>query len=181
MIMLLDNYFEWLINYVSEDGRKGNMSYRLLFEHLHHERFYYLLQMDRNRAQDGIDLRYRYASQYHDTDYIYNTLCDTIGDCTVLEMILSLAIICEESIMDDPEYGNRTSQWFWSMLRSLGVGNMDDSHYDFDKVDFIVRRFLDRKYMPDGRGGLFTIRNCEEDMRDVEIWYQMNWYLDTVT
>ena len=37
-----------------------------------------------------------------------------------------------------------------------------------------------REYAPDGRGGLFTIRNCEEDLRKVEIWYQLCWYLDTI-
>ena len=33
--------------------------------------------------------------------------------CSVLEMMIALAIRCEEHIMDDPDVGNRTGQWFW--------------------------------------------------------------------
>ena len=43
-----------------------------------------------------------------------------------------------------------------------------------------VRRFMDGKYKPNGKGGLFTIPSCERDLRTVEIWYQMNWYLNSI-
>lgn len=42
--------------------------------------------------------------------------------CSVLEMIIALAIRLEEHIMDDPDIGNRTGQWFWDMIVSLGLG-----------------------------------------------------------
>jgi hypothetical protein len=45
-------------------------------------------------------------------------------------------------------------------------------------VDYVLDRFLDRDYEPDGRGGLFRVKHTDEDLRFVEIWYQMNWYLD---
>ena len=35
-------------------------------------------------------------------------------------------------------------------------------------------------YAPDGKGGLFTIRNPRFDMRSMEIWYQMNCYLNEI-
>ena len=44
----------------------------------------------------------------------------------------------------------------------------------------VIRRFLNRDYERDGKGGLFTIEHCRYDMRDIEIWYQANWYLDNV-
>ena len=40
---------------------------------------------------------------------------------------------------------------------------------------------MNREYEPNGKGGLFTIRGCEEDLTEVEIWYQLNWYLNTIT
>ena len=95
-------------------------------------------------------------------------------------MMIGLAIRCEEWIMDNPNYGNRTRQWFWSMISSLGLGSMHDERFDEAYVKQIVIRFLNREYQPDGRGGLFTIRNCEYDLRDVEIWYQLCWYLDDI-
>ena len=98
----------------------------------------------------------------------------------MLEMLVSVAISCEE-IMDDPQIGNRTGQWFWNMIVNLGLGSMIDSRFDKEYVDEVVRRFLNRQYDPDGTGGLFTIRNCDVDLRTVEIWYQLCWYLDSIT
>ena len=82
--------------------------------------------------------------------------------------------------MDNPAVGDRTAQWFWSMIVSLGLGSMTDSRFDEYYVERVIDRFLNRDYSPDGRGGLFTIPRCEEDLRDVEIWYQTTWYLDTI-
>ena len=82
--------------------------------------------------------------------------------------------------MDDPEIGNRTGQWFWGMLVSLGLGSMSDARFDPVAVDDILGRFLDHDYSPDGRGGLFTVREPRFDMRSVEIWYQMNCYLNEI-
>mgnify|MGYP003235589453 FL=1 len=96
-------------------------------------------------------------------------------------MILALAIRCEETIMDDPSIGDRTQQWFWGMITNLGLGSMTDSRFDRDAANDILERFLDREYEPDGKGGLFTVRNCDSDLRDVEIWYQMCWYLNHIT
>ena len=94
-------------------------------------------------------------------------------------MMLALAIRCEETIMDDPKVGNRTKQWFWGMVTNLGLGSMTDDRFDRRFVDDVVERFLDRRYEPDGTGGLFTVRNCRYDLRKVEIWYQVCWYLDS--
>lgn len=81
--------------------------------------------------------------------------------------------------MDDPSIGNRTSQWFWRMITNLGLGHMNDDVYSKKEVSYILKRFLDREYERDGRGGLFRIRNAD-DLRNVEIWTQLLWYLDTI-
>jgi hypothetical protein len=96
-------------------------------------------------------------------------------------MMIALSIRCEEDTMDDPDIGDRTGQWFWSMVVNLGLGSMNDAKYDRRYVEEIILRFLNREYEPDGRGGLFTVKNCSEDLRDVSIWYQMNWYLGSIT
>ena len=83
----------------------------------------------------------------------------------------------EETIMEDADIGNRTGQWFWGMIVNLGLGGMYGANYDPVTVDQIISRFLDRAYDYDGKGGLFTVRAPRKDMRTVEIWYQMNWYL----
>ena len=45
--------------------------------------------------------------------------------------------------MDDPDVGDRTGQWFWSMLVSLGLGGMEDRKFDRYFVDETLERFLD--------------------------------------
>ena len=94
--------------------------------------------------------------------------------------MVALAIRCEESIMMSPDYDDRTSRWFWQMIGSMGLGVMNDGDFNIRSVNHIVDVFLERRYAPNGKGGLFTIRNCDYDLREVDIWYQMNWYLETI-
>lgn len=100
------------------------------------------------------------------------------GPCTVLEMLVALAVKCEENIMDDPNYGNRTGQWFWKMITNLGLSTMYNNKFDKKIVNIVIEKFLDREYEPNGQGGLFVIRNCRKDLREVPIWQQLCWYLD---
>jgi hypothetical protein len=93
-------------------------------------------------------------------------------------MMIALAIRCEES-MDNPAKGDRTSQWFWAMITNLGLGSMSDGNFNEHMVNDIITCLLDREYEPDGRGGLFTIRDCEKDLRDVEIFHQLCWYINS--
>lgn len=83
--------------------------------------------------------------------------------------------------MDDPEIGDRTSQWFWSMIANLGLSSMIDKNFDQEYAEEVVLRFLNREYEPDGIGGLFNVRHRSCDVRDVEIWKQLCWYLDSFT
>ena len=83
--------------------------------------------------------------------------------------------------MDDPTVGNRTSQWIWEMIKSLGLESMTDERFDIDLVHWTIEQFLDRDFEPDGKGSLFWIPNCRFDLRDTEIWIAMLWYLDTIT
>ena len=172
-----NEYFEWLFDLVCENRFSRQISYRKLLTYLHSTVFSYSIPNDANRAEDGINLRYRFviARDYYDVDYRYDLVG---GPCTMLEMVAALALRCEETLMDDPTIGNRTSQWFWSMIVNLGLGDMYDENYDEIYVEEVVTRFLRREYDPDGNGGLFTIRNCPTDLRKVPIWYQFNWYLD---
>lgn len=67
------------------------------------------------------------------------------------------------------------------MINSLGLDRMDDLRFDEDYTNSIIIRFLNRKYERNGKGGLFTIKRPDLDLRTVEIWYQMSWYLNEVT
>ena len=169
-------YFDWLCEQVDSGRFAKGVSYNKLLAHLHNIEFTWFIPYDDNRADDGIQLRRRYAIFRDDmslTRYLK-------GPCSVLEMMVALAKRCEEDIMDDAEMGNRRGQWFWGMIHNLELTPMTDSKFNVDYVDNVIARLLNREYEPDGRGGLFTVKHCDTDMRTVEIWRQLSWYLGSI-
>lgn len=177
-----NEYFEWLYDYVCRGRSIEFASYKELFSCLHNIEFTYIIRKDENRAKDGADLRYRFATNmgYEDLIYILDRPYGKYG-CSVLEMIIALAIRCEETIMDDTRYGDRTGQWFWSMMSNLGISHMNDDKFDSEAVEEAIDIFLNREYDADGKGGLFHIRGCQYDLTNEEIWHQLCWYLERYT
>ena len=174
---ITDEYFEWLYQIVSKDRYSKTHSYRKLLTYLHNREFTYLIPKDANRAEDGVSIRWRFANQFNDSGFIMRCID---RPCSVLEMMIALAIRCEEDIMDNTEFGNRIGQWFWKMVVNLGLGSMTDTRFSEEQVEEIIDRFLNRDFEPDGHGSLFVIRGCNYDLRDVEIWICMLWYLDSI-
>ena len=172
---LKDRYFEWIYCIVYSDDAAP--SYRKLLSCLHNQEFYYVHPDDINRYVDGIDFRglFAYYSGYSN-DVVEKYL--NIGNCTVLEMIAALAFRVEENIMSDPDEGDRTGQWFWDMIVNLGLSGMSDDDFDEDYCIEVITNFLNRNYLPNGKGGLFYVRQPFDDMREIDIWSQCMWYLD---
>lgn len=163
------NYFDWLAMIAFPDGEKRSYYVEVL-KGLYDIDFGWVLDRDQNRAKDGEQLRVMFEDE---TD----CPCEKYGPCSVLEMMLALAMRCESQIMYDPDEGDRVHIWFWEMFRNLGLDELGED--DFDELIFssIIQRLLGREYSKDGRGGLFYIPNCHRDMRKIEIWYQLNFYL----
>lgn len=179
---LKQRYFDWLVSKISGSGKYYHYEHlandhKKLLTYLYERSFnYYILPMDGNRSEDGIDLRYsgfgdECGIDQHDVA-LYLDQCD----CSMLEMMAALAIRAE-NIVGDPVFGDRTGLWFWCMVGSLGLMKMTDDNYDEQKVTMVVDNFINHDYKPDGRGGLFTLKNPPHDMRDAEIWNQMCWFL----
>lgn len=170
-------YYEWLCSFTkTKVNRQVKLikTYEKLLEILHYHEFISLVPHDENRIEDGLSLRWRFSNEkgvkYNPTDR-----------CSILEMLVALSLRCEEQIMDDPEIGNRTSHWFWLMVRNMGLFKYSDDKFKSNTTKIIeekIDKFVNREYNQDGKGGLFIIDNCKYDLRKVEIWYQMCWYLD---
>lgn len=170
------DYFEWMYELVCEKRFAKGFTYRKLLTFLHDAEFVYFIPYDENRAAEGIALRYRYCF-LHDCEDLE---CYITGPCSVLEMMIALAIRCEENIMDDPYKGDRTAQWFWGMITNMGLGGMNDTNYNEWLVNDVVTRFLNREYEPDGQGGLFRVKGWNRDMRTAEIWHQLMAYINSM-
>ena len=171
-------YYNWLVQLVCPDRRIGE-DYRYILQHLYSVNFRYVLPMDANREEHATNFRYRFGDENGYEQYeIANEL--DYRPASILEIMVELAVRIEETIMQDDEYGDRTSIWFWDMMYSLGLDHMTNSKYDEKEADYVISRLLDRDYAPNGKGGLFTVNDPYEDMRYVHIWAQAQWYLEQI-
>ena len=142
--------------------------YFLLLEHLHRIEFYSLIPYDENRAYDGEELWELYIR------------CSEPPvprrPCTVLEMLIGLSKRLEYCLLDTP-WERDLGGWFWILIDNLDLLGFHNEGYNEHVVDFRVINFLDRRYSRNGDGGLFPLSKFKGDVRDIEIWKQMNIWL----
>ena len=176
-----EEYDNWIIG-LTTDWCSNYGHYGRLMEFLHSIPFYSTVQipLDRNRGADGKDLRLRFTESSKEYNYNHAYLYLMDFDATMLEVMAALAIKCEENIMHEIDLGDRSYEWFYGMLCSSGLYACYDENFDENLAYQIVDRILERKYSKNGEGGLFTLSNPPKDLRKVEIWYQLLWYLDEV-
>lgn len=167
-------YFRWLYNKAFD-----NKNYKRLFEVLNDTIFdnTYLHPYDSNRIGDGVSLRYHFCAEnglpYSEADLYLDP-----DHCSVLEMMLALAEKAEDMFVSNPDYS--VQRIFFDMLTSLGVSSMVDWSFRDIFVRNRIEKFLRGEYEYYGRGGLFTLPDAPEDLRNVELWYQMCWYTNTI-
>ena len=180
----MDKYFEELIKIVDCQEHPVRL-YKELLWYLYSTEFYWVVELDANRAADGLDLRRSLCDDFS-IDYF-----DT--PCSVLEMMIALAIRCENDIMYDEELGNRVPKWFWLMIKNLKLDKMDDFSFEIGPVSSTISGLMGRKFGPNGEGSLFPLpKNGQMDhlwttngpdfwsksgpLED-EIWVQMSHFL----
>ena len=173
------SYFEWMRQKVYDDGHPMSYSYKRLLSYLYEKEYQWTIEMDSNRAADGVSLRYQYAFDHGIPYSEIDAEVASSGPCTVLEMLVALAMKCEV-MMSNPAVGDRTGVWFWLMISNLGFSQMPDHSFDRVIADHILARFFSNQYSPEGFGGLFTIPGIQEDLRSVDIYTQMYWYIDAM-
>lgn len=171
-------YFEWLTD-LSSKLLQHYGEYRNLSEYLYSIEFYSEHGNDEDREEDGLNLRLRFAEESGYPTYTVRTRITS--SCSVLEMMLALAIRCEENIMGEPGDEVNSGRWLFEMLESLHIEGMEDYCFDPDYVYKRIRIFLQRRYSRNGDGGLFTVYKTNNDLRDADIWFQMCWYLAEIS
>ena len=162
---VVDNaYYDWLLDKINYH----DTNFDEVLETLFHVTFTWDIANDDNRAGDGLVLRSTFMSE----ENWHTEPCEEY-DCSVLEMMVALAVRIEDDIMWDGEH-DRTAKWFWEMFRNLGL----DTAENVLEVHDILEKLLLREYEFDGTGGLFPLGDwAEEDQRELEIWYQAQLFL----
>jgi hypothetical protein len=163
-------YFTWLCNQVGDTRVKNpNRTYWGMLKQLFLKEFVWVIPKDDNRIQDGKDLRYEFVDQsgLGDVDPGWINL-----GCSVLELIIGLSRRLSFEIDGEPR------DCFWELINNLSLGTYLDSRpFQSEEVEEILDRFIWRTYSFDGKGGLFPLKNPDEDQTKIELWYQLCAYV----
>lgn len=164
-------YFDWLCSNIESSDK-----YSHLFKHLYETDFDYILEMDGNRYEDGINLRYEFSNELNIPQSEVAVKLDSKA-CSIFEMLLALSIRVE-SIMQGLNEEPNPSKWFWEFISNLGLYDMTDAKYDPAYVSYTLDTFIMRKYSPDGtNGNIVYLVEDGRDLRNTEIWIQVMCYL----
>lgn len=159
-------YFNWLCAKVLPPHINN---YRGLLHILHSTEFVWSISGDRNRKEDGCELRIDFLRKTHlEKDPIwFNELC------SVLEVLIAFAQRASF------QTGISVENWFFTFLTNLNLNDYRQvSEADVPIIEDILSTFVWRTYDPNGYGGLFPLDVPEQDQRDVEIWYQFCAWVD---
>ena len=173
----LNNYISWMEKKKLGFSDKELEDYNFLSMDLIKMEFRYTHPMDENRAIDGLKLRQAY---YEETGSFIGPSSGILEPCTVLEMMVALALRWENQFMRDPEKGNQGKKWFFEMLNNLGLLDCTNKNYQYGSEKLILRAiegFLNRDIDKNGVGGLFPLKSSRKNQKNEQIWNQMMAYL----
>jgi len=162
-------YFKWLC--VEATGPDYPF-YSHLLRVMHDVSFLYFVDHDRNRLYEALELRREFTGEE------YVDLYTEEPRVSMLELVLSLAIKCNDMTF---EYYGDVTYWFKQLLSNCGLDKFVGVNRNEEVVRDILNRIIHRRYDRNGVVGLFPLNNTEFDQRKVEIWYQMNAYLNEFT
>lgn len=174
-------YLRWLIAFIDPRGLVVDDRCFKMLEELYSTDFRIKrgFEDDKNRSADGVYLRVYFAedhgvySEMRDPDRngIYADIDAWIGiegkPCSCLEVLVALAKRIEHDFYGDDL---SVSEFFWYFIANLGITEEDDEVI----VSRKLRKWLNREYEPNGKGGIFKTNQVEIDMREYSIWAQLN-------
>lgn len=162
-----ESYFNWLCAKVVSPHVN---TYRDLLRILHKTEFAWVVPGDRNRQEDGVELRQYFLNEtgLEKDELWYNDLC------SVLEVLISFAD--RASFQTEAPVSN----WFWVFIENLNLNEFRRvPPEEAPVVEEILSTFVWRTYSEKGHGGLFPLYATNApDQRDVEIWYQFCAWVD---
>ncbi len=159
-------YFGWLCAKVSSPHtRVYDDLMRILFQ----TEFVWVVPGDRNRAEDGLELKEHFLNE---------TKCEQDPlwfnePCSIFEFLIAFAQ--RASFQTDTP----VSDWFWTFIKNLDL--IDYQHVSKEDalvIEEILYSFIWRTYEINGAGGLFPLDDPKEDQRKVEIWYEFCAWVD---
>lgn len=165
---MVDGFVLWLSHWVCTDDEISD--YSMLLNDLNSFPFIYILERDRDRLVDAEEQRCEFADFLNCHDLSFSS------GPSILEVLVALARKLDMSIGYESSSPRR---WFHYMIRSLGLLGFRNEGYNADDVRAILYMFVNRDYGSDGDGGC-CYYPCGLDLREVDIWYQWMYYLNSL-
>lgn len=141
----------------------------ILLDILHETEYEWHVPMDSNRADWGRNLRLRFA---------YETGLECRDEwvdwpCSFLEMLVGLAYSLEENVLYDGLKGDRTPEWFWMMLRNMGLDRCSDIWMMTEpgSMGFVERA------VRDAESGKHPIFPLEQPADGMDLWAMAHAYI----
>jgi hypothetical protein len=158
------DYFEWLTSQIAIPNEK---TYSELFSRMHETEFVWTVPNDDNRIGDALDLRSEFAN---------GAFRAATRPVSVLEVLVALSRrVAWVAGGDAPD-------WAWTLIENLRLERSFDplTKGKRRRLENILEALVWRTYERDGRGGFFPLVEPHEDQTKVEIWYQMNAYVNEI-
>lgn len=171
--VIVSSYVDWLIDRIEARER----GYLKLIHKLWLTPFEWFILGDDNRCEDGKALRALFGMETGTFNPYEEEPLEF--ECTMLEMIFAISFRIND--LSDLYTVTSEVEWFWEILNNLELLYYSDDEWDVRDGDIVVGNILEtvnnRTYMMDGLGGLFPLDNVDKDWSKVEIWYQMQAYI----
>lgn len=159
-------YFVWLCTKVLP---LNTQNYQKLMQVLYCTEFVWIVPGDRNRTEDGLELRQYFLDQagWENDPTWWNE------PCSLLEFFIAFSdrakFTTEKPLRD----------WFWTFMDNLSLDDYRQiGSIELPVVEDILYTFVWRQYDELGRGGgMCPLSTSQHDQREVEIWYQFNEYI----
>ena len=174
----VESYFRWL-------NKKSGLEEWNLGQILYETDFRWNVDDDKNRAEDGLKWRDRYAEDVGgklgkvQQNYIRRSIH---GKASCYEVILSLAD--EINAMVNEEEESRTPEFFKILIGNLGLVGYDDEDFDYRgdavkaKVEQILAKWMDCEADFCDSFTLFPVTVLKKCDKKVSQWMQMNRWLE---
>lgn len=165
-------YLEWLYDQIKPITH--TRTYLGLCELMLHKEFIWTIPNDDNRVEDGLDLRIEFVNEIGQRRTKYAPPHDQlVAGASFLEVLVGLSRRLEDNA------GGTAQSWAWHLVKNLNLHHKHDrlSRRSTEQIEETLDRVIWRVYDADGMGGFFPLAFSEHDQRQVELWYQMNAYI----
>ena len=178
------SYFQWLCDLVRCD--QDDKSYYDLLGMMYETPFEVKIDNDINRAVDGNELKGAYILDVYGAEEQKNIDFHMPAEqnCSILEMIMGISKRMAFELAEDESEDCDFYKYFWEIIENLGLKQYDDDQFGDSlarcKIEIreILNKLNERKYKKSGEGGMFPLLFPEKNQKKVEIWYQMQAYIN---